>query len=343
MVTTETTTQLLDVLRRDAGRADLAYSKPPEQLTGGFWAELIAVSLERAPEGWPTELVARLMPDEALACKETIVQSAVAASGFATPTVRASGDDSAGLGRAYMVMDRAAGRPLLDGLDGLAALSRAPRLMREIPEQLASAMAALHALDARQVREELTASRYAGATDIAAMLDGLALDAQVHNRPDLERAAKSLIEHQSASAPEVICHGDLHPFNLLIDDAGAVTVLDWSASLVAPRDYDVGFTSLILSEPPLSLPNALRPLVRYVGRRLAARFVRRYQHHASVVIDRASLRHYQAIVCLRALVEVAGWVTADEFDGKAGHPWIVNGKTFAARLSAHTGVTVQPR
>ena len=29
-----------------------------------------------------------------------------------------------------------------------------------------------------------------------------------------------------------ICHGDLHPFNVLVDDRGQTTVLDWSAEVV---------------------------------------------------------------------------------------------------------------
>jgi len=142
---------------------------------------------------------------------------------------------------------------------------------------------------------------------------------------------------------DVICHGDMHPFNLLVDETGAVTVLDWTAALLAPRAYDVAFTSLLLAEPPVVLPKQLRPVARTVGRRLAARFVDNYQRAASVTIDGRDLELLQAVVCLRALVEVAFWVEAGTLAESVGHPWVTNGPVFAARLSRATETNVRAR
>src|SRR5689334_17867054 len=125
---------------------------------GGFWAELYSFSLSGPPDGWPEELVARVMPDPGAARKETIVQSAVAGAGFPTPMVRASGGPEDGLGRAFMIMDRAPGRPLLAGLDGAGAVASGAGLLRRIPVVLAAAMARLHALDPDLVRGELAAA-----------------------------------------------------------------------------------------------------------------------------------------------------------------------------------------
>ena len=83
--------RLIGVLRDAAGTQDLDYGRRPEPLPGGFWAELMSFSLARPPDGWPAELVARLMPDPGAARKETIVQRAVAAAGFPTPRVRVAG------------------------------------------------------------------------------------------------------------------------------------------------------------------------------------------------------------------------------------------------------------
>ncbi len=110
-VDTDLSGALIGVLRSTTGTPDLEYERQPEPLQGGFWAELVSFSLANPPAGWPAELVARLMPDPGTARKETIVQSAVAAAGFPTPFVRASGGPDCGLGRAFMVMDRAAGQP----------------------------------------------------------------------------------------------------------------------------------------------------------------------------------------------------------------------------------------
>ncbi len=75
--------------------------------------------------------------DPGLARKETIVQSAVAAAGFPTPFVRASGGPDCGLGRAFMVMDRAAGGSALSGLDRMVTPAAALRLLRQVPGELA--------------------------------------------------------------------------------------------------------------------------------------------------------------------------------------------------------------
>jgi aminoglycoside phosphotransferase (APT) family kinase protein len=163
------------------------------------------------------------------------------------------------------------------------------------------------------------------------------------DRADLRAAARWLFEHPPASAPDVICHGDLHPFNLLVDSDGDVTVLDWSAGLLAPAGYDVAFTSVILAEPPLLVPDVARPAVRVAGRWLSRRFVRAYEQRTGLTVQPATLAWHQGVVCLRALVEVAGWVAAGTVDDRAGHPWLVSGPALASRLSAVVGEPVRAR
>jgi aminoglycoside phosphotransferase (APT) family kinase protein len=333
--------QLIGVLRSDTGRPDLEYDRQPEAMQGGFWAELFSFSLANPPEGWPAELVARLMPDPGTARKETIVQSAVAAAGFPTPIVRASGGPDCRLGLAFMVMDRAAGRPALSGLDGAPTPAAVRRLLRQIPQLLAGSMARLHALDPDLVRGELEQVRGTPVT-VAGLVSMLARFAADFGRPDLVGAARWLTDHPPAPAPDVICHGDLHPFNLLAD-GDQVTVLDWSTSLLAPRAYDAAFTTVLLSEPPLRVPGWQRPLVLVVGRLLARRFVRGYQQRSAVAIESGELRWYQAVVRLRALVEVASWVHQGVADAHAGHPWLLCGPAFARRLAALTGAPVRAR
>ena len=162
-------------------------------------------------------------------------------------------------------------------------------------------------------------------------------------RSDLAAAAGWLAANPTNEKGVVLCHGDMHPFNVLADDSGGVTVLDWSAAVLAPQTYDLGFTSLLLAEPPLVVPGPLRPVVRGAGRALSNRFVRAYERAAGVVVDRAVLEWHQALICLRALVEVAGWVAAGTIDDRGGHPWVLVGDAFATRLGQRTGVGVTPR
>ena len=336
---TELDRALLRVLRSATGTTAVAFAEPPRPLTGGYWAQLVAFQLTGAPVSWQGELVARVMPDPWIAAKETAVQSAMADHGYPTPTVHAAGGPDDGLGQAFMVMDLAPGAPLLTGLNGARALVALPRLARYLPDLLATTMAQLHGLDPQPVRDRLVR---AGIREhgLAPVLDGLRAGGGKCNRADLVAAADWLRAHPPKLAQEVVCHGDLHPFNLLVTPDGHVTVLDWSAALLAPALYDVAFTNLILSEPPVAVPAALRPMVRAAGRALARRFRRNYARAVGGTLDRQALAWCEAVICLRALVEVAHWVAAGELDTRRGHPWLLSGSAFATTLSGLTGHAV---
>ncbi len=334
------TERLLTRLRSVTGSSALSYSRPPVPLTGGFSAELLAFSLTEPPTGWPHDLVARLMPEPFMARKESVIQRDVAAAGFPTPAVRDAGGPDDGLGRAFMIMDRAPGAPLLSGLTGSGALAQGRAFFGEIPRLLASTMTRLHALDPGPVRIELESAGVT--TSVVGMLRTFRQLATDRERPDLARAAQWLLDHPPRPAAEVICHGDLHPFNLLAD-GDRVTLLDWSSALIAPRSFDVAFTSMLLAEAPLQVPDWARPLTRWLGGRVAGRFVRSYQRSAGVTVDPAEVKWHQAAICVRALIEVSGWVHAGDLDAHPGHPWLAVGPAFAARISATTGVRVRAR
>ncbi len=287
--------RLIGVLRAVAGVPGLEYERPPEPLHGGFWAELLSFSLSRPPDGWPAELVARLMPDPAPGRKETIVQHAVAAAGYPTPRVRASGGPDAGLGRAFMVMDRAPGRPVLPGLEAGLTLATVLRVLK-VPGLLAAAMVRLHALDPGLVRGELEQISEVPVT-VPGLLSGLERLAGESGRPDLAGTASWLDGHPPRPAADVIWH----------------------------------------------VPGWQRPLVRRRGRALARRFGRGYQRRTATAVDSRELRWYQAVACLRALVEVAGWAHEGTAGAHAGHPWLASGPAFARRRTALTGIPVQPR
>jgi aminoglycoside phosphotransferase (APT) family kinase protein len=338
-MTDELPERLLAVLRTATSNPRLDFAAPPEPLTGGFWAELLAFRLVGAPAGFDGDLVARVMPDAAVARKETLVQAEVARCGFPTPKVRAAGGPGDGLGRAFMVMDRAPGTPLLAGLGGISALAQLPRLATAIPETLAVTMSELHRLDPGPLRSQLDTG-LAVATTVTGLLEHLRALAEARDRKDLAGAARWLAVHSPPAAAEVICHGDLHPFNLLAGP-GVVTVLDWSAALLGPRAYDVAFTTVILTDPPVLMPTPLRPVADAAGRMLSRRFEHRYCRHSGVAIDPESLQWHQALVRLRALAEVAGWDTSERAQ-RSRHPWLVSGPAFAAHLSKLTGACVRP-
>jgi aminoglycoside phosphotransferase (APT) family kinase protein len=332
---------LLAVLRRALG-SEVEYDVPPTRLTGGFWAQLVRFRLRGAPVGWGRELVARVMPDAGIAAKETVIQEWVAVQGYPTPAVHLAGGPDDGLGQAFMIMDLAPGHPLLTGLSGVGAVGALPRLARQLPEVLAESLVRLHWLDPQPVRERL-ASSGGHVSGMDPVVTSLGETAGLLGREDLTAVASWLATHRPRHEPEVICHGDMHPFNVLVDPDGSITVLDWSAALIAPAGYDLAFTGLILAEPPLAVPGPLRPAVRVAGRLLARRFRRHYQRLSGTALDDHSWRWHEGVVCLRALIEVAGWVAAGQLGERQGHPWLACGPAFATRLHALTGVAVRSR
>lgn len=106
---------------------------------------------------------------------------------------------------------------------------------------------------------------------------------------------------------------------------------------------DLAFSGLVLAEPPVVVPCVFRPMVRAAGQWLGHRFRRAYSRHAAIDVDPQVLRWYEGVVCLRVLVEVAGWVAAGQVEERRGHPWLVSGPGFAVRLSTLTGASVTSR
>jgi aminoglycoside phosphotransferase (APT) family kinase protein len=325
---------LLAVLERAAGRAGLRYARRPTPLSGGWWAALYGFCIENAPRGFEGELVLRLMPDDARARREVVIQHAVAATGFPAPKVRLAGDRAAGLGASFSIMDRAPGGSLASGLAGGERL----RAFRRAPVLLGETMAALHRLDPTPVLEALAR---AGLPRIAQGVAGLLEEigervAQLRLR-GFDSAVAWL--HARRVEPEwlVVCHGDLHPLNLVISEGRVSALVDWTNARIAEPAFDVAYTAQLLEAMPVAAPRAARPLLRLLGRRAAHRFVESYQGRSA--FDAARLRWYEALHALHLLARVA-----EARSGPAQllptHPWEIAAPAAAATLEERTGLAL---
>lgn len=335
--------KLLEVLRRASGVPGLGYAARPEPVTGGFWARIYSLRVTGGPPELQRDLILRIMPVEFVARREQIVQVEVVRQGFPAPPIRLAGDAGDGLGGPWMVMDRMPGRPAIPDLAGWEARAL-PALVRRavrLPDLLARISARLHALDPVPLERSLSATPDAVANP-REFLDLLQKKADgLRGRPDLAAAAAWMRAHPPRPPGRVaICHGDLHPFNLLVD-GDRVSLIDWSAAMVADPAYDLAFTSLMIGLAPVELPRALARPVRALTRRGAGYFLRRYRHHAPGA--ESSLRDdvlawYGALHCLRALIEAAEWVDDGTAEARAGHPWLTAGPALASSLGSVTGV-----
>jgi aminoglycoside phosphotransferase (APT) family kinase protein len=306
-------------------------------LSGGFWASMFRVPVTGQPDGVGSEVVVRVAPHQAMGAKEAEVQRTVAAQGFPTPQVWVSQGDEARDGW-WSVMDFSPGAPLLAGLDGVAALRRAPSLARRLPVQLAEVAAALHRVDPAPVTVAVQAAAPGVAWSTGAVLDQLRAGADACGRADVARALDQLAQDTPENGREVLCHGDLHPFNIL-DHDGTLVVIDWTGAVVADPCFDLAFTALLLANPPLALPGPMRPLGQTAGRFLARRFLAAYAR-ADRDVSMAPLPWFRALHSARVLIEVTN-LRAVHGPGAGGHPFTLVAPAAAAHVTAVTGIEVE--
>jgi aminoglycoside phosphotransferase (APT) family kinase protein len=314
---------LLEVVAGAIGRPDLEFDRDPEPLTGGFYAQMFRFSLRDAPDGLDGELVARLVPNGALGAWEACVQEELTRQRFRSPRVRLAVPPAPPLDRFLLVMDFVDGRPPLSGLTLGGIATQVPRLARTLPQQLALVSADLHRLDPERLAESLERLGSALPSTLAGFIRARIEAATAIDRTDLAAAGERLLDAEPATRTRTICHGDLHPFNLLVTDDGIVLV-DWSVSRIAHPAFDLSFTEVMVGNPPIPMPGVARKLLGPVARGIASRFLRTYREIADPVpdLDDSVMSWHRKVHALRALVELAGW-DAEGRRPTAVHPWIV--------------------
>ena len=332
---------LLDAIRVTAEDPSLEWLSPPEPLAGGFWAELWRIRLDIGPtHELAGDLVARIMPDPNTAARETIVQKFLANHGFATPSVRLWAGPTTDLDSAWMLMDLVDGEPLMPSLDSPAMLASLPRIARSMPDTLALCAAELHQVPTGDLARQWNAVQDNKVTPGSATgeyLQGLLSQAQALDSQDLAQFADFLSRSRASLAmgtdPEVICHGDLQPFNVLVSDANdrtatgtskpIYTVLDWSTARITNRCHDLAYTTLLLISPPLTVPGVLAPIIKMAGRFLSQRFLRSYERFSGITVDSADLDWFVALHSLRVMIDVATWKHEGTLEQHSAHPYLL--------------------
>jgi aminoglycoside phosphotransferase (APT) family kinase protein len=334
------TTEIHDLIRDRLSEAwpGTRLAAQPAALTGGFWASMYRLELAGQPAGIPSNVVFRVAPDRAMGAKELAVQRCVADVGYPTPRVRLSAVDDADFDGVWSVMDFSTGVPPLGNLNGLAALRTARRLFAQLPVQLAHTMAELHRIDANVVSSSVKSAAPSVAWTVDDVLEHFVAGANGLDRQDLVAAVRELVERRPPPGDTVVCHGDLHPFNLLVDARGSVTVVDWTAAICADPAFDVAYTSMLLANPPLAAPRPLNHLLHATGRRLARRFVNAYiaESASSGGADLSNLDWYRALHGTRILIEISALEARDP-QAAAHHPFRALTPAAKSAITAVTG------
>jgi aminoglycoside phosphotransferase (APT) family kinase protein len=318
---------LLARVRLEAGCADAEFAEAPAGLEGGYDTAIFAFRLSGAAPPWDGPLVLRLFRSEHQAQPriESATQNAVADMGYSCPRVLLSGGDSGVVGgRPYMIMERAAGKPMIRYITSPGHMT-----LRASPT-LAQAHARLHALDAQAFRERLAAVGLTDA-DLARMtFEGeFAMIEEEQARlgiAALEPAMAWLRAHRPAPRADVICHGDFHPLNVMMDADGAYSVIDWSLARFAEPEYDIARTIILWRRAPIDRTVVAGPLRLLIGagrRTFLWRYMRVYRKLGP--IDGERLRYYEGFAAMRTIIttldgtNVTFWRNEQVLGGLAAH------------------------
>jgi aminoglycoside phosphotransferase (APT) family kinase protein len=269
------------------------------------------------------------------------VQREVALLGYPTPRVMLHGFDE-GLGGAFMVMERVDGDHLLAGIGVAQAVLGLPKIVRRVAQQLSMASAQLHDLDPRPIVEVLAAHGVdVGRLGPESRLRDVRAAAQASST-GLDGVLTWLEAQQPPFEPAVVCHGDIHPYNMLIAPDGSFNVLDWTNASVCRREYDIGCTAGLLHCAPVAVPRIAERPLRAVTGSLARRFVDVYrrsaQSHAPINLD--VVEWFETLQYARCLAAVVTAPIDDPIIG-ARHPFRVAGPAMVRQVEMITGVEVE--
>jgi aminoglycoside phosphotransferase (APT) family kinase protein len=257
------------------------------------------------PPDWTSPLVLRVSPSAdrlGQVNREAAIQTFCVALGYPAPRVLEVLGPGQVLDVPVLVMERAPGDTML------AAMLRHPRQIRAQLTRLATLQAQLHTLPTgawphrsdRGRRPPLLAERRLGLVH-AALEDG------VEDRALGEALARTeeLLPFLAGS-DEVVCHGDLHPLNVLVA-AQEVHVVDWTDACLCDPHGDVARTVVAFDLAPLAIHSAAaRSVVRINSSWMRRRYLAAYvQSGPGRAIDARRLHLWERVHLLHDWAKAA--------------------------------------
>ena len=305
----------------------IVYLEPPTPLGRGMDTRIYSFHLNADGLGpqWSAPLVLRLYTSEDQADKaqkEADVQKFAASHGYPAVEPLLIDRQATGFDLPIMVMPRVEGRPMLE-----VVMSNPLEVGRWL-RQMAELQVALHALPATDCPLE------SGAPLVERKL--LELQGDHTGDPEQARALEWLEQHKATVAMEevVLCHGDFHPLNILVDESGTAIVLDWSDAALGDRHYDVARSALVFWISPIIAESALeRVALRAARGYLQWQYLRSYRR--LYPIDDERLGYWKALHAL------AAWQLVTRVQDPQGELADVAREDAVARLPANLATQLQ--
>ena len=274
---------LLNYLRTETKNPELQYTSPPKPLTGGYEAQMYEFTLLNQPKNIPEKLVLRILPADAPryeAYMTGTIQTYLANQNYPTPKTHFIQPQTETLGGQFIIMEYIQGKTMYESYSN----HYSAKLMAEIYHEL-------HSIDPtpliRQFKEANVSEKW---------FQGLVwreeyIQTQVKwLRPALkwvkENYPTDRINHR-------ICHGDLHPLNIMVRNEKVVGIVDWGCLKIEDFHYDLAeLRSVSLVLAPIFLNDSR-------WKNLFPEFLEVYRELGS--FDESLFDFFVAFVCLHTL------------------------------------------
>ena len=187
--------------------------------------------------------------------READIAARVDAAGLAAPHFRRAAHVD---GRYGLVYERLRGPSMLD------QLSARPWSVDRLARRFAELHAEMHRTDG------------SGLPELRGYMRG-AIGRAAGELGD-DRLRRVLAHLEAMPAGSIVCHGDMHPGNVILTGAGPI-VIDWMTATSGPPEADVTRTRFLLtgSAVPGVYPRVQRSLIGMLRRRFDRSYLRRYR------------------------------------------------------------------
>lgn len=213
-----------------------------------------------------------------------VVQNHVAAAGYPAPRVFFICLDSTILGGEFIIMAFIPGDMMMNAVP-----------TERVPEKLVEAHVALHTIDPRPLAKALTeqgvfSSHEQGVffEDLPSLIDFMETQITAHNLEWLKPGIQWLQDTRPTTGEKlVLCHGDFHPWNILVDHGAISAVLDWGGFRVWDPESDISGTKMKLT----CVAPSVFPDIDWL--QLARRYYECYS--SEFPIDQSRVEYFEAV------------------------------------------------
>ena len=273
--------KLLKYLKEHYKKPKLEYKNPPTRFGHGIATYIFKFQLENIQPKLSQPLVLRLFPAdflEKLAFKEGTIQNSLHEENYPVAKAHIICEEEKWLGGEFIIMDFLNGEPMGESLPKEVILGK-----------LAETHVNLHKINPATVIEKLKTS-----TIKPEWYDGtIFIDTYAKKSEILKPALKWMKENEPSNRQNVLCHGDFHPLNILVDDGKVSGVLDWSASRIGEPERDVAATFCNLTiYGPMGIPD-------FDWEEFAENYIEEYQLLST--LDSEKLNYYKAVNSVGAI------------------------------------------